>query len=411
LVSTQVINDVNRTLYKILRESFGEDDKDAQIIFGSPAEENLADNTKAGVYVFLYNVIEDQFYRNETDEIRAGANNNRLLSFRSPLAVNLYYMLTPFSASVEGKDTLDDVRSHSLIAKAMRAFFENGLIDPRYFPTDTVLGESQVRISPSHMNLEETTKIWTTFSKPFQLSVSYEVSTVWIHSEEKQQKELHLAEKHVLETVPAMDEKAMSELRTKGGSLIKFSPDLSGEITEVRPAAVQAGLSVSIYGRDFQGRKLNVKIDDNEIGADSIRVISENLIKIKIPPDLKPGVKKLSIKAESAGEEDAGKQQTEEELVATFQVLPIEATPIRITEIRPSQGKVGDIVTVYGINFTKDVKALIGNKDVLKMTFVDNSQINVMVPDGLLPGQTTILTVKKSDQDTDSKQFKVVSSS
>lgn len=393
MITTQVINDVNKTLYKILRESFGEDDKDVQIIFGSPAEENVADTTKAGIFVFLYTVIEDSFNRNEPNHITGGSH---LLSTRPPLAVNLSYMLTPFSASVEGKDTLDNVRSHNLIAKAMRAFYDNGLIDSRYFPSDTVLGESQMRITPTHMNFEEITKIWTTFSKPFQLSVCYEVSTVWIRSEAKP-KEFFLVEKPVLGDMHVFTEKEITELKTKGGRLIKISPDKLGDIANIIPTSVQPGMGISIYGTGFQVKKLTIKIDNNKVDSNSIRILNENTIKIKIPADIKPGVKQISLKD---GEKD-------DEVLGTFQVMPAEPNSLRLTEIRPNQGKIGDIITIFGINFTNDVKITIGAQNVLKKTFVDTFQINIIIPDNLLPGLTT-LAIKKSDNDIDSRQFKIL---
>ena len=405
MITTQIINDINKTLYKILRESFGEDDKDVQIIFGSPAEENLADDTKAGMYVFLYHVIEDSYSRNESNQIRDGGSG-RLLSTRPPLQVNLSYMFTPISASVEGKDSLENVRSHSLIAKTMRSFYDNGLIDPRYFPADTVLGESQVRITPTHMNLEELTKIWSTFSKPFQLSICYEVSTLRIHSEEKP-KEMNLAVKPpVLETIPIFSEKAMRDLKTKGGIFIKISPNPNrfNEISDIIPPFVQPGMAISVYGKDFRGKKVIVKIDDQVMDENSIVVVNENLIKVKIPSNSKPGISRISLKAERDGDGE----DIEEEIFATFHILPTEPNPIEIIDIRPNQGKVGDIITLFGINFTKDSKVTIGIKDVSKATYVDSSQINIIIPDGLLPG-IVILMIKKSDEDLDSKLFKIIS--
>jgi len=46
---------------------------------------------------------------------------------------------------------------------------------------------------------------------------------------------------------------------------------------------------------------------------------------------------------------------------------------------------------------------------VSKATFVDSSQINFVIPDGLEPGIIN-LTIKKSDLDLDTKQFRIVSS-
>jgi len=414
LITTQVINDVNKTLYKIIRESFGDDEHDAQIIFGSPAEENLADTTKAGIYVFLYYIVEDTFSRNEPNQITVGgsSSSSSLLSTRPPLAINLSYMLTPFSASVEGKDSLENVRSHNLIAKAMRAFYDNGLINSRYFPPDTILGQSQIRITPTHMTFEEITKIWSTFSKPFQLSICYEISTAFIYSDENAKEISLTAKPPILETTPVFNDKAMETLKSKGGISIKITPnsDKSIQISNIVPSLVQPGMSISIYGKDFRSKKkLTVKIDDKVIDSNNVAVINENQIKIRTPSDIAPGQKKVYLKfitTEGAGQND---DSDDEEMFATFNVLPVEPNPIKISDIRPPQGIIGDIITVFGINFTKDCKINMGPIIVSKATFVDSSQINFVIPDGLEPGIIN-LTIKKSDLDLDTKQFRIVSS-
>ena len=144
--STEIINHVNTTLYNILRESLEPLGSEVNITFGSPADEDGSGDTAPRLSVFLYNIVEDPFSRNRPDEYRGG---NRLLSFKAPLAVNLYYMLTPFSGPSGSTDTNARIRvqAHNMIALAMRAFYNNGLINPKYFPANTTLSESQVRIS------------------------------------------------------------------------------------------------------------------------------------------------------------------------------------------------------------------------------------------------------------------------
>ncbi len=78
----------------------------------------------------MYNIIEDPFYRNLPNEIRGG---ERILSMRPPLGINLYYMLTPFSSSVEGRESLEDIQAHTLIAKAIRGFNENAVVESEVF--------------------------------------------------------------------------------------------------------------------------------------------------------------------------------------------------------------------------------------------------------------------------------------
>ena len=227
--STEIINHVNTTLFNILRESLG---PDLNITFGSPADEDGSGDTAPRLYIFLYNVIEDPFNRNRAEEYRGG---NRLLSFRPPLAVNLYYMLTPVSAP-SGSTTAEPpnrVQAHTTIARAMRALYDNGLINPKFFPSNTTLGESQMRISTVQMNLEEITKIWSSFNKPYRLSVCYEVSIVRIESEQTP-KEVHVVERAAFptgsgtaesegefEVVPAVGKTNLLKLKEKGWHLFQ----------------------------------------------------------------------------------------------------------------------------------------------------------------------------------------------
>jgi hypothetical protein len=405
LSSIEIINHVNTALFNLLRESLREPlGPDLNITFGSPADEDGSGDNAPRLYVFLYNIIEDGFSKNRPDEFRGGA---RLFSFKPPLAVNLYYMLTPFSAprSSTTADPPDRVQAHTMIALAMRAFYDNGLVNPKYFPANTTLGESQVRISSVQMNLEEITKIWSSFNKPFRLSMCYEVSIVQIQSEGKP-KEIHLVDKAAarsereFEVPPAIGKRNLSKLKDKGWwNLTTIGSDNMGAITDVRPFAVQPGMALSIYGRNFKNKKLIAMIDGRKIDDTSIRIIQENLIKVKIPPDVEPGIKKLSLKSDDEGQK--------EEVAATFEVLPVEPGSIKITEVRPDKGITGDLVTLYGINFNESARVSIGNIEVTKLSFVDNAQINIMIPPGLPSGTTTTLTVR-TDQGTASKVFRVL---
>jgi hypothetical protein len=313
------------------------------------------------------------------------------------------------------------------------------------------------------MNLEEITKIWSSFNRPFRLSLCYEVSIVRIQSEERP-REIRLVERTALsagggggggggtagpsenefEVIPAIGKRNLSRLKEKGWNLIAMRSDHIADITDVKPFAVQPGMALSIFGRNFKGKRLVVKIgertiiDGREIDAQvdaevnrairdsqeinetllrtllrtllgrllgtSFRVINENLIKVKIPPDEEPGIKSLSLASEE--EEKGGGGEEEPLVVATFEVLPAEPQLITITEIRPDKGIPDDLITIMGINFTEDARVTIGDRNIERITFVDNSQINIMIPLGLTPG-TTMLAVS-TDQGTASRQFRIL---
>jgi hypothetical protein len=503
LSSIEIINHVNTTLFNILRESLAESlGPDLNITFGSPADEDGSGDTAPRLYLFLYNIMEDAFSKNRQREFTGGA---RLLSFKPPLTLNLYYMLTPFSAprSSTSADPPERVQGHTMIALAMQAFYNNALVNPKYFPLNTTLGESQVRISSVQMNLEEITKIWSSFNKPFRMSVCYEVSVVQIQSEEAP-KEIHIVERAAFptgassgagggsesefEVLPAIGKRNLSKLKDKGWNLsaMRSGGDI-GDTSNVRPVAVQPGMALSIYGRNFKGKKLTVKIEDKTIidgreidaesdkevdkaieegreinatllrtllkilwarllgtssGVDdakikaevdkvisgsqeinatllrtllkivlarlletSFRVINENLIKLRISPNEEPGNKKLSLASErQEGDEEA--EAAAAVVTTIFYVLRPEPSLIRITEVRPDKGISGDLITIYGINFTEEVKVSIGDTEVTKVTFVDNSQINIMIPSGMASAMTTLNV--KTGQETASIPFRIL---
>jgi len=141
----------------------------------------------------------------------------------------------------------------------------------------------------------------------------------------------------------------------------------------------------------------------------SFRTITESLIKVKIPPDEKPGTnKKLSLisEEEEEGGGRGGVVDAAAPIIATFEVLPVEPSLMTITEIRPDKGISGDLIAVYGINFTEQAKVSIGDTEVTKVTFVDNTQINIMIPPDLAPAATTLNV--KIDQETASKPFRIL---
>jgi hypothetical protein len=139
----------------------------------------------------------------------------------------------------------------------------------------------------------------------------------------------------------------------------------------------------------------------------SFRVINENLIKVKISPTEESGEKELSLALEIAeGGGGGGGDGASAAVTKKFKVLPAEPRLITISEVRPDRGISGDLITVYGMNFTEDVIVTIGNTPVDKVTFVDNTQINIMIPLNMTPA--TIKLNVRNDLGTDSKQFRIL---
>ena len=93
---SQIINDVSKTLYKIIRSTL---DPDVKIVFGSPADEDVSGDNSPKVFLFLFNVIVNPHFRNLPSEIKGG---KKPTSERPPIGLNLQYMIIPSSQSVSG---------------------------------------------------------------------------------------------------------------------------------------------------------------------------------------------------------------------------------------------------------------------------------------------------------------------
>ena len=97
---------------------------------------------------------------------------------RAPLALNLYYMLTPYVPDKE--DNLDE---HLILGDGMRILYDNPIItDPLLAGALKGSGE-EIRITQCALNLEEQTRIWNALQMAYRLSANYVVKIALLDSE------------------------------------------------------------------------------------------------------------------------------------------------------------------------------------------------------------------------------------
>jgi Pvc16 N-terminal domain len=99
----------------------------------------------------------------------------------SPLALNLYYLVTAY-----GRDH-DDVLSHRLLGRAMSLLHDHSTLFPvdieKALPGSGLSAQfDKVRLAPQPMNTEELAKLWATFQTPYRISAAYEARVVLIES-------------------------------------------------------------------------------------------------------------------------------------------------------------------------------------------------------------------------------------
>jgi len=168
-VST-VIGDITQTLQDLLTSQQNPPGQ-FDISLNSPADEIVDPNpaTKPKINLFLFRVTENVFLHND-DCIADGPATFRY----PPLALNLFYVLTPFAES-----KLDE---HRVLGEAMRILHDATILQGAALQGGLENTPEQFKIDLVQLAIEDLTRVWTALAKPYRLSVGYEVRTALIDS-------------------------------------------------------------------------------------------------------------------------------------------------------------------------------------------------------------------------------------
>lgn len=124
------------------------------------------------INLFLYKVEQNAFLRNMDWQV-SRTDPTRLTP--PPLSLNLHYLMTAYALN---DSHTGNTTAHEILGDAMRVFHDRPIVPDTYLVAGLNDAREQLKISQSHVDLDELSKIWTTFSEPFRLSVVYEVSVV-----------------------------------------------------------------------------------------------------------------------------------------------------------------------------------------------------------------------------------------
>ena len=170
----------SQTIVEYIRRSF-ESDSNLSDFFGGGTmavslntPQEMTNNNVEGLSVWLYRVMRDEHRLNIPPE-RINKNQVR----RIPLPVRLYYLITPI---VTNENDSSPETEQIVLGKVLQIFHDH----PKFRGTDLQSDfegsavELNIRLEP--LSLEEITRVWDALDRSYQLSVSYEVSVVYIHS-------------------------------------------------------------------------------------------------------------------------------------------------------------------------------------------------------------------------------------
>lgn len=136
------------------------------IVFLNPTE-TVRDSARR-LSLWLYHVSEDEHAKNAAPV--KGADG----SFRvPPLALDLYYLLTPFATSGEA--------DHLVLGRAMQTFYDQStarIVDT--LGTSSI--NEELRITLYRRSLDEISQVWQALREPYRLSVCYQVKVTHLDS-------------------------------------------------------------------------------------------------------------------------------------------------------------------------------------------------------------------------------------
>jgi hypothetical protein len=170
--SYKVVANVSKTIRTILWEAIDADPEvrplvgsEAAIVFANPTA--TASDSANRLSLWLYQISENEFVKNQP---MLRGNNHTTAQF-PPLALNLFYLVTPFAPSGEA--------DHLLLGKTMQTLYDHASVPVRDADDDIF---EELRITFCRLTLEELTRIWEALREPYRLSVCYQIQVMRIES-------------------------------------------------------------------------------------------------------------------------------------------------------------------------------------------------------------------------------------
>jgi hypothetical protein len=159
------------------------------VSIGIPPEEEEG-TEPARLNLFLYRVTRNAELANQ--EI-PGRGANGTAYGHPPLSLNLHYLLTAYGATTSDNQPplRDESVAHFLLGSAMRVLHDHAIITDALETSagqqvlDAALQDAyeRVKLTLEPLTLEDVAKVWTALTRPYRLSVAYEVSVVQIESQ------------------------------------------------------------------------------------------------------------------------------------------------------------------------------------------------------------------------------------
>ncbi len=172
-MATTVLRDIGESLKMLIKNNIPALADENAVLFVSPAEMETATTPKLSV--FLYQFSENTHFRNAGMEMSGPVSLKQKMHY-PPLVVDLLYLFTPYAQNRETELLI--------MENLMQTFHDNALLrGDQLLGNLQQTGNSDLKIVPNSLSLEDLNKLWGTFpSKPLKFSASYMLTPVRIPS-------------------------------------------------------------------------------------------------------------------------------------------------------------------------------------------------------------------------------------
>lgn len=179
-----ILRDVGESVKELLHQKIYELSDENSILFDSPAD--IEATTTPKLSMFLYQIVENSHLRN-VEPKPIGIDQMRY----SPLALDLYYIFTPFANNRETEIII--------LERIMQIFYDNAVIKDEMLTVSLKeSGNDKIRVIANNLSFEELNKLWERFpNKDFKLSVSYIFTPIKIPSEKPDTRIKRVIEKDI----------------------------------------------------------------------------------------------------------------------------------------------------------------------------------------------------------------------
>lgn len=219
--------------------------------------------------LFLYKVQGNPFLNNMDWQV---SRTSPTTLTPPPLSLNLFYLMTAYA---QNDPETGNTSAHEILGDAMRVFHEIPIVPPDHLVEGLSDIREQIKITPSQLDLDELSKVWSTFSEPFRLSVPYEVSVVQLDQSTEQERTM--ARRVATVGVPRI-----------------AAPFVPPVVEAMTPRSGPAGSTITFSGQHLAEWRAYVRMFGRRIVDDGLALTSDSFA-VTVPADLPQGFHEIRV--------------------------------------------------------------------------------------------------------------------